>query len=168
MTVQRIHYLIIVSGLLFLTQEANAQTPLILPYHYDSTFVLGGYDVNRIALLDTAKTVLGMTTIGFYHGASQLAYTYVTDSDSGAYLMYRLLLRMQSLEQKVMYAPGHVPYIGRWAKGMEQYPGSNSTVVQVAQFRFIDATAVHDSALFHGFRGVCDLMAEWMGGNMAI
>jgi hypothetical protein len=147
MSLWRLHSLIIILSLFALAGEAKSQTALKLPYKYDSTFVLGGYDINRVWLLDTAKYVLGMNTIGYYHAPHKLAYTYVTGTDSGAYALYRLLQRMQTLQLKAMYAVGHIPYIGQAARAMEQYPANDYTVVQIPTLQFHAISGAFDTTL---------------------
>ena len=105
MTIRRVHHLLVFLGFVTIAAHAQAQ-----PFHYiyDSTFVLGGYDINRTALIDTAKEILRWNTIGFYQGPHKLEDSVVA-GDSSAWRMKQLLQRMHSHGLKTMYAVGHIP-----------------------------------------------------------
>jgi hypothetical protein len=148
MSLWRLPSIPVLAALLLLATTANAQPALTIPYTYDSTFVIGGYDLNRVWLLDTAKNALGMSTVGYTHAPHNLAYTYVTGTDSGAYRLYRLLQRMGTLHLKAMYAIGHIAYIGVAARAMEQYPGNAADVVQIPTLQFFDSASSRDNTLF--------------------
>jgi hypothetical protein len=125
-------------------------------YLFDSTFVIGGYDINRTWLQDSVTERLGFNALAFYGAPTHIDSATIAQSTDSGFVRLRTLVDWNAQSgrpAKYIYTPSHIGALGKRGTALESYAGNNSAVLQVSTFEQLDTSGAFEDD-FYGTRHI--------------